>query len=292
MPIITLSADKLLRKEFVERAIIKKMNPQLFFLDIFPVVDLGGATTFSYFRDDISAEDDITTGVMSEPLPVSELGKLSTIDISPISRRSGDTYQFGYAFEYSEAKLKENGFVDEIARAYDRIAYGMSRTINRDIFKFMDENANATPIDLNDGTWDASAQINDDIIDMKYSFEDQEGWDYNLTNAYVNTANFRELNKFYSALDGSFNPGDCEDVAFTNTKTAVGEGTLYGIDKNIKPITIYKNVNPKHSTMSGGLINVNMAKEDRYPFTNRVEVWAEMGLACKHPTAILKQTGI
>lgn len=292
MPIITLSADKLLRKEFVERAIIKKMNPQLFFLDIFPVVDLGGATTFSYFRDDISAEDDIQTGVMSEPLPVSELGKLSTIDISPISRRSGDTYQFGYAFEYSEAKLKENGFVDEIARAYDRIAYGMSRTINRDIFNFMDENANATPITLNDGAWDSSAQINDDIIDMKYSFEDQEGWDYNLTNAYVNTGNFRELNKFYSALDGTFNPGDCEDVAFTNTKTAVAEGTLYGIDKNIKPITIYKNVNPKHSTMSGGLINVNMAKEDRYPFTNRVEVWAEMGLACKHPTAILKQTGI
>ena len=114
MPIITLSADKLLRKEFVERAILKKMKPQLYFLDIFPVVDLGGATTFSYFRDDLSAEDDIQTGVMSEPLPVSELGKLSTIDISPISRRSGDTYQFGYAFEYSEAKLKENGFVDAI----------------------------------------------------------------------------------------------------------------------------------------------------------------------------------
>ena len=292
MPIITLSAEKLLRKEFVERAILKKMKPQLYFLDIFPVVDLGGATTFSYFRDDLNAEDDIQTGVMSEPLPVSELGKLSTIDISPISRRSGDTYQFGYAFEYSEAKLKENGFVDEIARAYDRIAYGMSRTINNDIFKFMDENAGATPITLNDGNWDESAQINDDIVDMKYTFEDVEGWDYNLTDAFVNTNQFRALNKFYSALDGSFTPGDCEGVAFNNTKTAVENGTLYGIDRITKPITVYKNVNPKHSTMEGGLINVSTSVEDRYPFTSRIEVWAEMGLACKHPKAILKQTGL
>ncbi|WP_458456098.1 hypothetical protein [Methanobrevibacter sp.] len=268
------------------------MEHQLYFLNIFPVVDLGGATTFSYFRDDINAEDDIQTGVMSEPLPVSELGKLSTIDISTISRKSGDTYQFGYAFEYSEAKLKENGFVDEIARAYDRIAYGMSRTINRDIFNFMDENAGATPIDLNDGVWDTSAQINDDIIDMKYTFEDVEGWDYTLTDAFVNTNQFRAMNKFYSALEGSFTPNDCEGVAFTNTKTTIDNGTLYGIDRQIKPITIYKNVNPKHSTMEGGLINVSTSVEDRYPFTSRIEVWAEMGLACKHPKAILKQTGL
>ena len=135
MPIITLSADKLLRKEFIERAILKKMSPQLYFLNLFPVVDLGGATTFSYFRDDESAEDDIQKGVMSEPLPVTELSELTKIDVSSITKKVGDTYQFGYAFEWSEAKLKENGFVDELARAYDRMAYGMARKLNGDIFK-------------------------------------------------------------------------------------------------------------------------------------------------------------
>ena len=290
MPIITLSSDKMLRKEFIERAIMKKMSPQLYFLNLFPVVDLDGATTFSYFRDDVSAEDDIQTGVMSEPLPVSELSALSKIDISTITNKTGDTYQFGYAMEYSEAKQKENGFVDEVARAIDRMSYGMARKLNGDIFNCMDQFASATPITLNDGTWDASAQINDDIVDMKYSFEDQEGWDYNLTDAFVNTQNFRELNKFYSALDGQFTPDDCEGVGFTNTKTAVSEGTLYGIDKNIKPITIYKNTNPKHSTMNGGLINVNTYTQDHYPFSTTIEVWMEVGIACKHPTAILKQS--
>lgn len=290
MPIITLSSDKMLRKEFIERAIMKKMSPQLYFLNLFPVVDLDGATTFSYFRDDVSAEDDIQTGVMSEPLPVSELSALSKIDISTITKKTGDTYQFGYAMEYSEAKQKENGFVDEVARAIDRMSYGMARKLNGDIFNCMDQFASATPITLNDGTWDTSAQINDDIVDMKYSFEDQEGWDYNLTDAFVNTQNFRELNKFYSALDGKFTPDDCEGVGFTNTKTAVSEGTLYGIDKNIKPITIYKNTNPKHSTMNGGLINVNTYTQDHYPFSTTIEVWMEVGIACKHPSAILKQS--
>lgn len=116
MPIITLSAEQMLRKEFVERAILTKMKPQMYFLDIFPVVDLGGATNFTHFIDDKNAEDDIQNGVMSEPLPVTELSELTKIDISPISKKIGDTYQFGYSFEWSEAKLKENGFVDELAR--------------------------------------------------------------------------------------------------------------------------------------------------------------------------------
>lgn len=291
MPIITLSADKLLRKEFIERAIVRKMSPQMYFLDIFPVVDLGGATTFTYFRDDESAEEDIKKGVMSEPLPVSELSALSKIDISTITKKTGDTYQFGYALEYSEAKQKENGFVDEVARAIDRMAYGMARKINLDIFNAMDEFAACDEITLNDGVWASSSMINDDFIDMKYAFEDQEGWDYNLTNAYLNTGNYREVNKFYSALDG-FTPNDTEGIALRNVKTAIPEGTLYAIDKNIKPITIYKNVNPKHSTMNGGLVNVNTFTQDHYPFTTTVEVWAEMGVACKHPTAILKQTGL
>ena len=295
MPIITLSPEKMLRKEFFERAILTKMKPYLYFLDIFPVVDLGGATTFSYFRDDINAEDDIQTGVMSEPLPVSELGKLSTIDISPISRKSGDTYQFGYAFEYSEAKLKENGFIDEVARAMDRMAYGMARKINGDIFNAMDTFAQGNPITLNDGSWDESAQINDDILDLKYSFEDQTFQEYTFTDMFLNSNQVREANKFYSALNGSFSMDNVEDVKFTNTKTAVEDGTAYCIDKNVKPITIYKNVNPLHSTLSNpisGLININTYTQDKYPFKKGIEVWAEMGIGCHHPDAILKQTGL
>lgn len=285
----------MLRKEFFERAILTKMKPYLYFLDIFPVVDLGGATNFSYFIDEENAEDDIQKGVMSEPLPVSELSDLTKIDISTITKKTGDTYQFGYAFEYSEAKLKENGFIDEVARAMDRMAYGMARKINGDIFNAMDTFAQGTPITLNDGSWDNSAQINDDIIDLKYSFEDQTFQEYTFTDMFLNSNQVREANKFYTALNGSFNMNDVEDVKFTNTKQAVADGTAYCIDKNVKPITIYKNVNPLHSTLSNpvsGLININTYTQDKYPFKKGIEVWAEMGIGCHHPDAILKQTGL
>ena len=294
MAIITLSAEKMLRKEFVERAILTKMKPQLYFLDIFPVVDLGGATTFTHFIDDKNAEDDIQSGVMSEPLPVTELSELTKIDISPISKKTGDTYQFGYAFEWSEAKLKENGFIDEVQRAIDRMAYGMARKINTDIFNTMDTYAQAG-ITLNDGDWGSSAQINDDIIDLKYTFEDQTFQEYTLTDMYLNTNQIREANKFYKALDGGFNMADVEGVEFHNTKSTVADGTAYCIDKAIKPITIYKNVNPKHSTLSNpvsGLININTYEQDKYPFKHGMEVWAEMGVAVKHANAIVKQTGL
>lgn len=295
MPIITLSPEKMLRKEFFERAILTKMKPYLYFLDIFPVVDLGGATNFSYFIDEENAEDDIQKGVMSEPLPVSELSDLTKIDISTITKKTGDTYQFGYAFEYSEAKLKENGFIDEVARAMDRMAYGMARKINGDIFNAMDTFAQGNAITLNDGSWDNSAQINDDIIDLKYSFEDQTFQEYTFTDMFLNSNQVREANKFYTALNGSFNMNDVEDVKFTNTKQAVTDGTAYCIDKNVKPITIYKNVNPLHSTLSNpvsGLININTYTQDKYPFKKGIEVWAEMGIGCHHPDAILKQTGL
>ena len=272
MPIIPLSPEKMLRKEFFERAILTKMKPYLYFLDIFPVVDLGGATNFSYFIDEENAEDDIQKGVMSEPLPVSELSDLTKIDISTITKKTGDTYQFGYAFEYSEAKLKENGFIDEVARAMDRMAYGMARKINGDIFNAMDTFAQGTPITLNDGSWDNSAQINDDIIDLKYSFEDQTFQEYTFTDMFLNSNQVREANKFYTALNGSFNMNDVEDVKFTNTKQAVADGTAYCIDKNVKPITIYKNVNPLHSTLSNpvsGLININTYTQDKYPIQER-----------------------
>lgn len=294
MPIITLSAEKMLRKEFVERAILTKMKPQLYFLDIFPVVDLQGATTFTHFIDENNAEDDIQNGVMSEPLPVTELSELTKIDISPISKKTGDTYQFGYAFEWSEAKLKENGFIDEVSRAIDRMAYGMARKLNGDIFNTMDTYAQSG-IELNDGSWDESAQINDDIIDLKYKFEDQTFQEYSLTDMYLNTAQVREANKFYKALDGGFNMADVEGVELHNTKTAVTDGIAYCIDKNVKPITIYKNVNPKHSTLSNpvsGLINVNTYEQDKFPFKHGMEVWLECGIAVKHSQAILKQTGL
>ncbi len=292
MGVITISPKAALRREFIEKTIIAKMNPQLYFLNIFPVVDLKGASTFQYFRDDESAEDDIQSGKMSTPLVMSELGKMSKIEVSPITKQIGDTYEFGYKLEFSKRVTRENGFIDEILRAYDRAAYGISRKINYDILENMDTFATAPSITLNDGSWDNSSAIAEDIIDMQKSF-DQVGWDYNLTDMYTHKEQYYQTKKFYTAIDGSFNPKDVEGSNFNNAKNNLEEGTLFGIDKNIKPITIYKNVDPDLAKAKGNdMVNVNIFDQQEYPRKHIIEIMCEMGVAVKHPKAILKQTGL
>lgn len=287
----TLANDKILRKEFIEKYIFTKMNPELRYMNLFRKTNLNGATTFEYMRDETSAEDDIQKGVMSEPIEVSELSKLSKIEISGIEKKLGDTAQFGYAMEFSEQKLRENGIIDDILRFYDRAAYGMARKINIDILNNMKNFAAADPITLNDGSWDDSEMITEDLIDMKRAFE-IEGYPYRLSDIFLQTDNYYEANKYYKKVDGSFNPGNIEGLAFHNIMSDIEEGKLIGIDKKVSPLTLYYNKNPKHSVIPNSFININKVTEDKYPFVTRIEMWAEMGLACKEPKAILLQDGI
>lgn len=292
MGYITLSADKALRREFVEYAMVKKMNPQLIFKDMFPIVDLQGATTYKYFEDDTSAEDDIKNGVMTEPMEISELSKLTKLEVSPITRKIGDMTQFGYSIDFSKKIQRENGFIDELLRAYDRAAYGMARKINMDVFNTIDHFASANTVTLEDGQWATSDEITNDIINMKHSFEDVEGYNYELTDLFLASKNFREVEKYYKAIEGGFNSGNVEGVSLTNCKSLVDNGTAYGIDMDLKPITLYKNVDSSHSTIENGLVNVNIYDDDSYPFSKHIELWCELGIASKVPKAILKQTGL
>lgn len=292
MSVITITADEALRPEFIEQTVITKMTPKLPFLDLFPVQDLGGASTFSYFTDTTSAEDDIVAGKMSTPMIMSELGNLPKIDVSPISKKVGDTYEFGYKLEFSRNVTREKGFVDEILRAYDRAAYGMEKKINGDVLSAMDSYAAAPAISIGT-TWDTSADICDNIDDMQTAF-DQDGWDFELTDLYLHKTNYNELKKYYRNVEGiKFDPNDVEGSRANNVKSSITEGTLYGLDNNIKPITIYKNTDSEYSSNpQGSIINIDKYQQKEYPKKIVIELWAEMGIGVKYGNAILKQTGI
>lgn len=292
MSVITITADEALRPEFIEKTVITKMTPKLPFLDLFPVQDLGGASTFAYFNDTTSAEDDIQAGTMSTPMIMSELGKMSKIDVAPIQKQTGDTYEFGYKLMFSRNVTREKGFVDEILRAYDRAAYGMQRKINGDILSVMSTNASAPTATITD-TWATSAHISDDIIDMQDAF-DQDGWDFELTDFYLNKTNYNEARKYYKNVDATpFDPQNVEGSVFNNVKNSIVEGTLYGLDNNIKPITVYKNTDAEYSSdPENSIINIDKYQQQEYPKKIVIELWSEMGLGVKYGNAILKQTGV
>lgn len=292
MAVITISPEAALRKQFIEKTINKKIEPLLPFLDKFPVVDLNGASTFKYFTDDNSAEDDIQAGKMDAPANITELGDLTKITVTPIQKQIGDTAKFGASLEFSDDVTNENGFVDEILRAIERTTYMMARKINVDHINAMLEFAAAPSISLKDGSWEDSSAIGDDIISMQESI-DQEGYTYDLTNLYVAKKQYYQTKRFYTSLDGKFNPKDVEGSTMENIKSWIPAGTLIGMDANIKPLTTYKNINKKYSTSpKTSLVNVNRYTQEKWPYKEVVDIWCEMGIAVKHPRAILKQTGL
>lgn len=293
MSIITITPDEALRKEFIEKTIITKMNPDLYFAEAFPVVDLKGASTFRYFTDDTSAKDDITAGVMGTPLTMSELGKLSKVKVSPMQKRVGDTYEFGYKLEFSRKVVREQGFIDEITRAYDRAAYGMRQKINTDVLAAMSASAASPTANLSDGVWATSTGISKDIIAMQEAF-DQEGWDFELTDIYANKAQYYQAKQYYRATEtGPWNDRDVEGLKLNNAKSNIPAGTIYGLDMNLKPITLYKNTDAEFSSdPTNSMIMVDKYQQKEYPKKIIIEIWSEMGIGVKYGKAILKQPGL
>ncbi len=292
MSTITLSPEAALNPKFIEKAIMKKMDSLLYFKDLFPIVDLKGATTFKFHVDDESAEDELQAGKMQRPVTVTELGDLTKVKINPISKKLGDTYMFGLSMEFSQEVLDNQEYSDEVTRAIDRYSYAMARKINLDHIDAMTDYAAAPSISLADGTWNNSSSIDDDIIAMQESL-DQDGYDYELTDFYTPKKHYYEAKRFYKSLDGEFNPDDVEGSKMTNVKSNLKNGGLLGMDKKIKPLTTYKNINKKYSVdPKNSLVNVNRYTQEKWPYKEIVDIWSHMGIAVKHPKAILHQTGL
>ena len=289
MAVITLTTKEALRKEFIEAYVLEKMNPTLGFLGLFPTVNLNGATSFKMFTDETSAEDDIISGVMGEPVDLGELSKLPTIEVSPIDSQLGDTKRFGFSLRFSQDIENQNERIDELIRAYDRASYAMLRKLNNDYVNTIKNYAKAEPISLNDGSWKTSNKISEDIIDMQEAF-DIVGYDYSLTDMYISKDSWYGAKKYYNALDEGFTPNDMEGS--TLHKVNELDSGLIGLDNITKPITTYYNVNSKYSTIQNSFINVDRYVEKEYPKETVIEVWAEMGIGVKHPKAMLYQEGV
>lgn len=289
MAVITLTTKEALRKEFIEAYVLEKMNPTLGFLGLFPTVNLNGATSFKMFTDETSAEDDIISGVMGEPVDLGELSKLPTIEVSPIDSQLGDTKRFGFSLRFSRDIENQNERIDELIRAYDKASYAMLRKLNNDYVNTIKTYAKAEPITLNDGSWKTSNKISEDIIDMQEAF-DIIGYDYSLTDMYIGKDSWYGTKKYYNALDEGFTPNDMEGSALHKVNEL--DSGLIGLDNITKPITTYYNVDSKYSTIQNSFINVDRYVEKEYPKQTVIEVWAEMGIGVKHPKAMLYQEGV
>lgn len=308
MATLTLSPEAMLQPRFLEGIINKKMEAQLSFNDLFPVVRTD-ALSFTYFEDTTTAGADITAGTQSKPAPLMELGELTEIETSTISMSHGAMERYGYSFRFSQRQMREPSFIDEISRAVDRAVYGMSSKMNDDIISAWQTAGGTTNTTFQSAftpvaVWSGStAEPITDILSMVEASQNQ-GYPYEMTDLYLEKANYFELLKILTQTDINYviNPlggmpsiPQIAGVNIHNLSTQSSELThsyFLGADKRYPGITIYEHLDPGFSTMENGHVMINKYVEERYPYNIVVEMFAERGVAAKLPYALYYDSGI
>lgn len=295
MVALTLDPRQALQPVILEGIINKKMEQQLDFVDMFPRVKTE-AMGFSYFEDTTNAGADISSGKMGKPAVLGELGELSEIEVSRISMQHGSMERFGYKLAFSDRQLREPSFIDEIARAVDRAAFGMAKKMNDDIITKLQAVVNdITEVD-GAAAWDAAgATPVEDILSFVQA-SIIEGYPYELDTLYLEKGNYFELLKYLQGIDINWvmdpmgGKPQMPQINGVNIKrvfsTQLAHASYIGLDSRYPAMTVYEYLDPAHSQIPGGMVNVNVIKEEEFPYNHVVELYAERGLALKVPNAV------
>jgi len=275
-----LPKDSFLRPEFQARDLDELLDSLLVFDDFIPKQTVD-ATTFSYqIETDGAGTGTRASGgsdVKKEYAPLRADGsEFSYVSVSPLEMAVGVLQARGVAFKLTEAargdheKLK----IDPLARTRKRVAYWLAEQINAEMVANMTNDFSITNTDdtgMEDimshstdfGTettighlagsldstyyWDeADANPIRDILDLQTVFEDQDGYNYNMTDVYMRFRDLHLLSTFCTEVGadwvrdplGGFTASNIAGITFHGLKnvagfpTTVGDGYIMAVDKN------------------------------------------------------------
>lgn len=295
--LITEKMDKLLQPSSVEFILYTKMNPHLNMLGMFKKQDLRGDKHFAFATDRTSAEDDILNGILHEPVEMEEASQLPQIEISGIQEESGHTTKLGFEMQFSEEAVKDNKNYSNVQRTLERAGYVMQRTLNRYAYQVLLSNAEAPTLDDTPESWatEGNEEIDNNVKGLQRLFNNQEGYDYNLTNMYVSKESLWGAEDYYDATRiNGFDPNNVRGMSLTGIQEL--ESGLLGIDSNLAPAMWYYNVHPEDNTWNdafGSFINVNRVEQnEEIPRGLKIQMYVEFGFAVLEPRAVLFQEGI
>ena len=294
--LITEKMDKLLSPSSVEFILYTKMNPHLNMLGMFKKQDLHGDKHFAFATDRTSAEDDILNGILHEPVEMEEASQLPQINISGIQEESGNTTKLGFEMEFTEEAVADNKNYSNVQRTLSRAGYAMQRTLNRYAYQVLVANAEAPVLDDTPTSWaTANDDVDDNVKALQRAFNNQEGYDYNMTNMYVSKESLWGAEDYYDATRiNGFDPNNVRGMSLQGVNEL--ESGLLGIDSNLAPAVWYYNVHPEDNTYNdqfGSFINVNRVEQnEEIPRGLKIQMYVEFGFAVLEPRAVLFQEGI
>lgn len=298
MAYITSDIDEFLKKENLELLVFEKMNPKLSMLGLFEKKNNNGKDTFAYARDETTAEQMILDGIMKEPVEILEASELPEVSITGINKNVGKMRRIGFQAVFTEEALKDNINYDKIEKTIEAMAYAMARTLNRHAYQILIQAAAAPTITLGDGEWDdENDEIDNDVKKLQRAFEDQDGYEYSMTDMFVSKNSYWAAQDWYDAnRNNGFNPNDVRGMNLH--KIAELDSGLLGLDMNLKPAKWYYNIHSEDNLLHdayGTFIHINRVDElqgHKIPRKVTIQMYVEYGFAVLEPKAVVFEEGI
>jgi len=275
-----LPKDSFLRPEFQARDLDELLDSLLIFDDILPKQTVD-ATTFSYQIETNGAGTGVRgspgADVKKEYAPLRADGsEFSYVSVSPLEMAVGVLQARGVAFKMTEAARgdHERLKIDPLARTRKRVAYWLAEQINSEMVTSLTNDFSMTNSDDNGmedimshstdfgtestvghlcGTisdtyhWDQpDANPIRDILDLQTVFEDQDGYNYNMTDVYMRYRDLHLISTFCTEIGadwvrdplGGFTASNIAGITFHGLKnvagfpTTAGDGYIMALDRN------------------------------------------------------------
>lgn len=298
MAYITTDIDELLQPQNLELNVFTKLDPTMSMLGMFDKKNNEGKDSFAFARNETNAEKLILDGIMKEPVEILEASELPQVQIKGINKNIGKMRRIGFEAMFTEESLRDNINYDKIQLTTEMMGYSIARYLNRHAYQILIQAAAAPTITLGDGAWDDdNDEIDNDVKKLQRAFQDQEGYDYSMTDMFVSSDAFYAAEDWYEAnRNAGFNANDVRGMNLSKIKEL--DSGLLGLDMNLKPAKWYYNIYPEDNLLHdkyGSFIHINRVDElegHKIPRKVTIQMYVEYGFAVLEPKAVLFQEGI
>ena len=292
----TLPEESFLRPEFQTRDLDELMAPLLIWDDFIPKQSVD-AITFNYQIETTGAgagtRGSSATDVRKEYAPLrADASEFAYVTVSPLEMAVGVLQARGVAFKLTEAARHDHERlkIDPLARTRRRVAYWLAEQINTDMVTALTNSFSVTNTDDSDMEdimshstdfgvettvghlagkltdtyyWDEpDANPVRDILDLQTVFEDQDGYNYSLTDCYMRYRDLHLLSTFITEVGadwvrdplGGFTASNVAGITFHGVKntagfpTTAGDGYIMAPDRNNPAGQTYQNFSNEFPT--------------------------------------------
>lgn len=314
---VTLPNDQFLNPDFVETKVLELLKPKLIWLPFVARVEVD-AKGIRYRREKASPAGDPE---MRLPRPITPGARFPTVSISQLEEDAARIGRRGFEVRISEDAREAPEGIDEIARAYERVAYYLAMAVNMDIgetiFNGVRQADDITGLTFPVGAkWDAEsgAKPIEDLLALADAME-QPYMPYQLTDVFLHAENYRELARYLLNLNveqdakekmwgvPSFTDDTIKVPVLGLTvhrvpKSAATAGgialdTVLGLDKNFPAATYYYTRSKVYETKTENDIGFSLHHyTDDETHDEVFQMWVDYVVVVKEPGAGIAADGI